>query len=404
MDTTRNDTAIADADGLRLPSPSPTTYFAPAGRDTPDEICRKTAVVNGDPMLRQALDAVPSMVMILNGHRQIVTANQAFLSLLGTVVGQVIEKRPGEAVGCVRAKEGPDGCGTARHCVTCGAVNAILKSQEENRKVVRECRILVETPSGVAPMDLRVTASAFRIGGDRFTAAAVEDISQSKRLALLQRTFFHDVLNSAGCIEGYAQYLRESLAGDKDVCDRLALLAGELIETISAQRDLFRAESGDLESDPQPISVPEILEEVRSQYLKHSVAEGRTIAMGEAWDGTVIADRRLVHRVLGNMVKNALEATRSGKTVTIHSFDRGGEVTFAVHNQEVMPEDVQLQIFYRSFSTKAQTGRGIGTYSMKLFGEQYLGGKVDFASHAPEGTTFTLTIPKKPLANKPPAA
>ena len=74
--------------------------------------------------------------------------------------------------------------------------------------------------------------------------------------------------------------------------------------------------------------------------------------------------------------------------------DRGEEVVFAVHNPAVIPEQVQLQMFQRSFSTKSQPGHGIGTYSMKLLGEQYLGGKVTFVSRFPEGTTFTLTLPK----------
>ena len=72
--------------------------------------------------------------------------------------------------------------------------------------------------------------------------------------------------------------------------------------------------------------------------------------------------------------------------------------TFTVHNPEVMPKEVQLQVFQRSFSTKGEAGRGIGTYSMKLFGERYLGGKVAFVSSSSEGTTFRLALLKKPLA------
>ena len=54
-----------------------------------------------------------------------------------------------------------------------------------------------------------------------------------------------------------------------------------------------------------------------------------------------------------------------------------------------------MQIFQRSFSTKGQPGRGIGTYSIKLFGETYLGGR-GFVSpaEAPEGTTFSIVLPK----------
>ena len=41
-------------------------------------------------------------------------------------------------------------------------------------------------------------------------------------------------------------------------------------------------------------------------------------------------------------------------------------LTFSVHNAAVMPPEVQMQVFQRSFSTKSEAGRGIGTHSMKL--------------------------------------
>ncbi|MCC6352468.1 MAG: ATP-binding protein, partial [Verrucomicrobiae bacterium] len=66
-----------------------------------------------------------------------------------------------------------------------------------------------------------------------------------------------------------------------------------------------------------------------------------------------------------------------------------------VHNTGHMPRHVQLQLFKRSFSTKGE-GRGLGTYSMKLLGEHYLRGTVDFTSTPESGTTFRVTFP--PLA------
>lgn len=386
----------AVGDGLPI-VPGPATYFAPAERDTAAEIRRKAGLLQGISMLGEVLDAMPGPVMLLNANRQIVGANEPLLDLLGAALAEVITKRPGEALGCIRAEEGPTGCGTDRHCVTCGAVNAILESQKaDGIKVVRECRVLAQSPSGIVALDLRVTASSFRIGDDLFVLAAVEDISQAKRLAVLQRTFFHDVLNTAGCIRGYADLLEEDGAGDREIFGRLGLLSEQLIESIQAHRDLVFAESGDLRVEPAPLRTMQILEDLRVQYARHAVAQGRTLAWTKnAWDGTVVADRAILLRVLGNMVKNALEATGPGGTVTLNCLDRGDEVAFSVHNAEIMPEEVQLQVFQRSFSTKSPKDRGIGTYSMKLFGERYLGGKVAFTSAEPVGTTFTLTIPKK---------
>ena len=375
--------------------PSATTHFAPAGRDAPYEIRRKAEIIDRVPLLSKALDAMPGMVMILNRSRQIISANQRLLAILSASVAEVVEKRPGEAVKCIRAGEGPDGCGTSVHCTTCGAVNAILKSMDKNTEIVKECRILVQAPAEVVPLDLRVTATPFEVEDEYFILAAIEDISHEKRVAVLQRTFFHDVLNTAGCIEGYADFLVEDATSDPEVCKRLLELSSQLIEEIQAQRDLLHAESGDLETEKMPVKASQVLEELRTQYLNHAVAEERNITIGETCDGLLITDRRLLKRVLGNMLKNALEATPAQGTVTMSCEDSGDAVTFLVNNSTVMPNDVQLQVFQRSFSTKGEAGRGVGTYSMKLFGERYLGGEVDFVSRESKGTTFRLRLPKK---------
>ncbi len=353
-------------------------------------------IIERVPLLSRALDAMPGMVLILNRNRQIVAANRKFLETLGVSVKEIAEKRPGEAVQCIRAKEGPDGCGTGLHCTTCGAVHAIMDSMKENAEAVRECRILVQSLSEVVPLDLRVTAAPFGVEDEYFILAAIEDISHEKRVAVLQRTFFHDVLNTAGCIQGYADYLVLDAVGELEVCQRLALLSGQLIEEIRSQQDLLHAESGDLRIQNVPVKTAQVLEELHNQYVKHPVAVGRQIAIGQTWDGPLVTDRRILQRVLGNMLKNALEGTPSDGTVTLACVEIEDSVMFVVTNPEVMPQEVQLQVFQRSFSTKGEAGRGVGTYSMKLFGERYLGGAVDFVSRPSEGTTFRLRLPKKP--------
>jgi len=376
------------------PVASPTTtYYAPAGRDAPAEFHHKAKMIERVPLLAKALDAMPGMVAILNSNRQIVAANRRFLDILGVTMAQLVEKRPGEAIKCLRANDGPDGCGTSMHCSTCGAVNALLDCREQNAEAVRECRVLVRAASEVVPLDLRVTASPFQIENEFFVLAAIEDISHEKRVAVLQRTFFHDVLNTAGCIRGYADCLAEDSTSDPEMCQRLNALSGQLIEEIQSQRDLLHAESGDLKTQPVSIEAGQVLEELRSQYLKHPLAISRKISIGQVSARPIVTDRRLLLRVLGNMLKNALEATSPNGTVTIACREDDETVTFLVINPEVMPHEIQLQIFQRSFSTKGESGRGIGTYSMKLFGERYLGGTVDFVSRSPEGTTFRLQLP-----------
>ena len=112
----------------------------------------------------------------------------------------------------------------------------------------------------------------------------------------------------------------------------------------------------------------------------------------DAPDLPLVSDRTLVNRVLGNMVKNALEAIEPGQRVLLGCTGSTDAVEFWVQNPGIMPREVQLQVFQRSFSTKGR-GRGLGTYSIKLLTEHYLNGKAWFTTSIDEGTTFVIRLP-----------
>ncbi|MBY9021718.1 MAG: histidine kinase, partial [Candidatus Lokiarchaeota archaeon] len=77
--------------------------------------------------------------------------------------------------------------------------------------------------------------------------------------------------------------------------------------------------------------------------------------------------------------------------ITIGCKVDGEKINYWVHNPGFIPQNIQLQIFNRSFSTKGH-GRGLGTYSMKLL-SSFLKGTVTFTTSEENGTTFNVTIP-----------
>ena len=68
-----------------------------------------------------------------------------------------------------------------------------------------------------------------------------------------------------------------------------------------------------------------------------------------------------------------MEATETNESITAGIEDRGKKIVFWVRNNQVIPEDIQFQLFHRSFSTKG-SGRGLGTYSIRLLTENFLKG------------------------------
>ena len=370
------------------------TEFAPPERASSNEITEDVFFLDALPMIHKFINTIPDIFFILNPERQIVYMNKSAISVLGIEdVYSVYGMRPGEALHCIHANELTGGCGTTNFCRYCGAVNSILESQQEQGKSIeKECRIL--SSSGNAAFDLRVWSMTIPIDDKLYTVFVVRDISNEKRRSVLEKTFFHDILNTAGGIQGVMEILGESSGSDLDDLIGIVETAAEtMIEEIRMQKDLLSAEAGELKVAVCPLDSLMVLEEVKKIYSNHEVSAEKTILIaGDAESVEFNSDIRILKRILSNMLKNALEATSPGGAVTMGCKKEDEKfLKFYVHNDAVMPEEVKAQIFQRSFSTKGE-GRGIGTYSIKLFGEKYLKGKVYFTSEEGEGTTVFLQL------------
>jgi len=370
------------------------TQFAPAARLSSDEVQAQTAIMQDlRTTLGSILDSVFDIVMILNEERQVVFANRVLLEKLNIKDPACIYgMRPGEALGCIHASENSSGCGTTEFCSQCGAALAILSGLNGNRDV-RECRILRKENSEA--IDLRVSASPFEVNGKKYLVFSLIDIGGEKRRRALERIFFHDVLNTAGAVWGLAGLLAD-LEPDQvaEIGNDIHSTSGMLIDEIKAQRQLLAAESHELAVVPKPLNSGPLVADVIRLAQGLDSAQGLKIVTGPDFISTdLTTDPVLLSRVVFNMVKNALEASRPGDTITIDCHDLGDQVEFTVHNPADMPRESQLQVFQRSFSTKG-ADRGLGTYSMKLMGEQFLKGQVSFTSAEGQGTTFKIRVPK----------
>jgi signal transduction histidine kinase len=252
----------------------------------------------------------------------------------------------------------------------------------------------LEADLGHESIDLRVWTTPFRFEGESFAVFAIRDTSDEQRRRVLERMFFHDVLNAAGGLRDVLR-LWPSLSPEQmaELSERMAPLAAQVVEEIETQRDLAAAERGELTAARDQVAVNELVERLGTLYRHHSAADGKIVEVEGAADaGTIETDAVLLRRVLGNLLKNALEASSRGQRVALR-FQAVPRPTFTVHNEGVMPGAVRLQVFQRSFSTKGGHGRGVGTYSARLLAERYLGGRLTFSSAEGEGTTFVLELP-----------
>ena len=126
---------------------------------------------------------------------------------------------------------------------------------------------------------------------------------------------------------------------------------------------------------------------------------------------TVMADRRRIAQVLGNLVTNALRHTPSGGRVTLsaNASEEMVRVTVADTGTGIAPEDLPyiFERFWRGEKSRSRAGGGAGLgLAIAKHLVQAHGGEIGVespsveglkAGEVREGTTFYFTLPLSPL-------
>ena len=368
------------------------TCFASAERSSKSEILRKYKVIADNTELVIFINSVACLISVLDMNRQIVFANKLTLKMAGlSDVCEVLGKRVGELFECRHAFE-VNGCGTSQHCSACGAVRSILNCVKTDGEVVEECSL---TNLQMETFDFRVHSTYTKVYSEEFIICSLFDISNEKRRGVMERIFFHDMMNTINGISGIAHILpMVETEKQANYFSFLSKLTHSLIDDMLSHRLLTLVEKNEYNVAQHQISSLIFVREEVEKYQKIASLESKEVHITEnSENNDIITDKVLLACVLGNMIKNALEAEAAGALIKVSVLmNDHGFLTISVHNDSIINETDQLLVFKRSFSTKSDK-RGLGTYAMKLFTEKYLQGAISFESQEGKGTTFTVQIP-----------
>ncbi len=376
------------------------SFFDTPERENYEKVNSDYNSISSEESISQIMEGFPDLALILNKYRQIVFWNNKALEIFKTKDGKdILGKRFGEAFNCIHHNEMPAGCGTSRFCSECGAAKALRKSREQGLQSEEECRITSVIDNKETSFEFSIRSTPFTFKDKSYQIFALKDISDEKRRLALEKIFFHDVLNTAGAVNGLVSLL-PMVSNDsekEEIMSALTNSSQQLLNEIVTQRELRNAEDGNLSVTFEKIAINEILARSKKLYANHDLAKNKTLKVDLSNDNFEIStDISLLVRSISNLVKNALEATSENGTVKLYTEILDDFVSFKVANDTIMPESIKLQVFQRSFSTKSHAGRGIGLYSVKLIVEQYLHGHVFFVSDERNKTVFTIMIPKSP--------
>ncbi len=370
------------------------TYFAPAQRTERRKLKNQIASISHNPIMDTLLTAAAGLMVVLNEDRQIVAVNHAFLDALEvTDIEEVLGFRMGETLNCKHAFSPPNGCGTTEACLSCGAAIAMMTAIIDDRPEEKICALLRDKNKEIENICLLIQAQPIHVDEDRWILVYARDVTREHFWLNIERIFFHDLNNIMTALYGNIQLLESDFPDNPETA---AVKAGieRLMQEVEIQKAFSEHRKEGFRVHRKITPLHQIENEVRLMVKQHRAAKDKLIIQN--WPDSPVhanTDPLLVSRVLGNMLINACEASEPDDLIRLTTTLINKGIRFDVWNKKEILPQIQSRIFQKHFSTKNGDGRGLGTYSMKLLGEKYLGGEVFFTSGPGTGTTFSFRLP-----------
>ena len=237
---------------------------------------------------------------------------------------------------------------------------------------------------------------------------------QLKTLNELKSNFLnvtsHELRTPMTAINGFLQMLQNNLLGDINEEQRQAIgtiirNADRLDRLIDDILDSSRLESGSMKFIPASTELTVLIHEVQETMQKDANTKNIHLKTNvEEHLPMLIIDPDRVKQVLYNLIKNAVKFSDEGSTVQIVVKDHQEMILFQVVDQgRGIPLEEQSHLFEPFYQVESGLDRSYGGTGLGLTICRGIvvghGGKIWVESTVDEGSTFSFTLPKKPVSD-----
>src|SRR6478672_7657443 len=267
-------------------------------------------------------------------------------------------------------------------------------------------------PEVVNLLQTFATQSALAIQNARLFRE-IEDKSRQIEAANRHKSEFlanmsHELRTPLNAIIGFSEVLQEKLFGElnekqAEYTSDILTSGQHLLSLINEILDLSKVEAGRMELELSSFDLPLAIDNARTFVRERAVKHGITLDVDvDERLGEYVGDERKIKQILLNLLSNAVKFTPEGGRISINAgkTDQGAEISVSDTGISIAPED-QPKIFEEfrqvgSDSTHKTEGTGLGLTLAKKFVELH-GGKIWVESEVGKGSTFTFTLPAKPI-------
>jgi PAS domain S-box-containing protein len=256
---------------------------------------------------------------------------------------------------------------------------------------------------------IELTLSSIQVAGKWHAIAIIRDIGERKRAEAmredLERIARHDLKAPLNALINLPDLIAMEGGLSSTQTDYLNLLKESgyrMLSMIDSSLNLLKLEQGTYALAKSPVELVALARKIGLEF--RDLAARRRIVLAVLLDGAepvpgaglvVPGEEMLLHSMLANLIKNALEACPDGAQVSVElSADRDGgdRASIAVRNPGEVPQDMRARFFEKYATSGKARGTGLGTYSARLIAEVH-GGSISMESSPEEGTCVRVVLP-----------
>lgn len=138
----------------------------------------ETRIFEKDDFLKDMIDAIPSLMFIVDEDVRIFFANAAASAMIEAGRDSIHMKRGGEVLRCIHSIEAPEGCGYAESCKACDVRNTVNEAFRGAKISRKNTAMELKKDDGKKEVNLSISAAPFNYGGKKLVLLILEDISE----------------------------------------------------------------------------------------------------------------------------------------------------------------------------------------------------------------------------------
>ena len=281
------------------------------------------------------------------------------------------------------------------------AAEELERANETLERRVRE-RTAELTKVNQALAGAKAKADEANLAKTRFLAAASHDILQPLNAARLYTTSLVD----RSAVNGAWRSDADSMAGEgaQALVRNIDASLESVEEILGTLLEISRLDAGQMPLERSTFAVQDLFEQMRREFEPAARETGLDLRI-VATSTFVVSDRRLLRRMLQNLVSNAIKYTRQGK-VLIGVRRRGATIVIEVADTGLGIAPEKQALVFKEFERLPETaasvkGLGLGLSIVERIGLA-LDHPVSLASMPGRGSAFFLVLPAgDPAAAEP---